>query len=238
MKKIPPIQKQELLLQALTHRSYVNEHPEVEHNERLEFLGDAILGFIMAGLLYEHYPHLSEAELTRLRSKLVDVTQLSQVARQLKIGQLMKLGKGADKDGGRENPSLLCDTFEAIIGAYYLDAGIEAVQAYVEVLFQPFLEILVLPKSQQVSSSVIDVKNRLQQWSLAHFNIIPEYVLVEESGLDHAKEFTFEVWINGQYFGAGKGRKKQDATKEAARMALNLIETRSAFSQSFSSSDQ
>lgn len=228
MNAIPPIKNAVLRLQALTHRSYVNEHPDLQHNERLEFLGDAVLGFVVAELLYQRYPELTEAELTRLRAKLVDASQLGQFAIQLNLGDLMKLGKGAAKDGGRQNLSLLCDTFEAIVGAYYLDAGIEAVQDYIACLFQSQLETLTMPQSQQLSDNLIDIKNRLQQWSLSHFGTTPDYILVQEKGPDHAKEFTFEVRINGQFYGQGKGRKKQDATKAAAEMALNIIESRSS----------
>ncbi|MGK7933414.1 MAG: ribonuclease III [Microcystaceae cyanobacterium] len=227
---LPPIPDQTLLAQALTHRSYTNEHPEMKHNERLEFLGDAILGFTVGELLYKHYPDLSEAELTRLRSKLVDATQLAKLAIQLELGKEMKLGKGAVKDGARDNPALLSDTFEAIIGAYYLASGIEAVQQYVKDLFKPILKQLTVSQNDSLPTQLVDVKNRLQQWSLAHVGVIPEYRLVEETGPDHAKEFTFEVRIQGQFYGQGKGRKKQEATKAAAQMALSIIETRSSFS--------
>jgi ribonuclease-3 len=230
MANFPPIPDQNLLSQALTHRSYTNEHPEMPHNERLEFLGDAILGFTVGELLYKHYPDLSEAELTRLRAKLVDATQLAKLASQLNLGKQMKLGKGAAKDGARENPALLSDTFEAIIGAYYLASGIEGVQQYVKELFQPILKQLTLSQDETLPNQLIDVKNRLQQWSLAKFGTIPEYILVEEIGPDHAKEFTFEVRIQGQFYGQGKGRKKQEATKAAAQMALSIIETRSSLS--------
>lgn len=224
MSKLPQLKDQNLWLCALTHRSYVNENANAtEHNERLEFLGDAILGFIIAEWLFQRYSHLSEAQLTRLRAKLIDETQLAQLARQLDLGQQMRLGKGAEKDRGRENPALLSDTFEAIIGAYYLDAGIEAVQAYVRSLFHSAIENLVVSSSLQVSPSVVDIKNRLQQWSLSKFEQIPQYFLIKETGLDHAKEFTFGVKIKDYIYGIGSGRRKQEATKNAAEDAYNLI---------------
>ncbi|ACK67274.1 Ribonuclease III [Rippkaea orientalis PCC 8801] len=225
MTHFPQFKNQELLDCALTHRSYINEHFEVtEHNERLEFLGDAILQFVVSEELYRRYPELTEAQLTRLRSKLVDEPQLAQFARTLDLGQLMYLGQGAIKDGGRENPALLSDAFEAIIGAYFLDAGIEAVQYFVRSLFKEAIDNLVLPESRTVSPSIIDVKNRLQQWALEQYKQVPEYFLIEQSGPDHAKEFVFGVRINGQVLGTGKGRRKQEATKAAAQDALDKLQ--------------
>ena len=215
---------QALLDCALTHRSYVNEHCEVtEHNERLEFLGDAVLQFVVSEELYRHYPELSEAQLTRLRSKLVDEPQLAQFAKVLNLGKLMYLGQGAIKDGGQNNPALLSDTFEAVVGAYFLDAGIEAVQKFVLSLFKDTINTLIIPESKKVSSKIIDVKNRLQEWALANYKRVPEYFLIEESGPDHAKEFIFGVRINEQLLGTGKGRRKQNATKAAAQDALNKL---------------
>ncbi len=227
MPNLPSFKDKDLLLCALTHRSYINENQEAtQDNERLEFLGDAILGFVVGELLYQRYPDLSEAQLTRLRSKLVDETQLGKLAKALKVGELMRLGKGAIKDKGRENPALLSDTLEAIIGAYYLDSGLEEVRKFLRSLFQSILNELVIfepfsaNQSVTVSPSIVDVKNRLQQWSLSTHQQVPEYFLIEEFGLDHAKEFIFGVRINGQIYGKGTGRRKQDATKAAAENAL------------------
>ncbi|WP_267383598.1 ribonuclease III [Cyanobacterium sp. uoEpiScrs1] len=215
---------QALLECALTHRSYVNEHPGVkEHNERLEFLGDAVLQLVVSEELYRHYPELSEAQLTRLRSKLVDEPQLARFAKVLDLGKFMYLGQGAIKDGGQNNPALLSDTFEAIVGAYFLDAGIEAVQKFVQSLFKDAIDTLIIPESKKVSSKIIDVKNRLQEWSLANYKKVPQYFLIEELGPDHAKEFIFGVQINEQLLGTGKGRRKQEATKAAAQDALNKL---------------
>ncbi len=224
MATFPRFKNQALLDCALTHRSYVNEHHDIiEDNERLEFLGDAVLEFVVSEELYQHYPELSEAQLTRLRSKLVDEPQLAQFAKVLGLGELMYLGQGAIKDGGRQNPALLSDTFEAIIGAYFLDAGIEAVQKFVRSLFKEAIDNLVIPESRKVSSNIVDVKNRLQEWALANYKKVPEYFLIKESGPDHAKEFIFGVRINHQLLGTGKGRRKQDATKAAAQDALNKL---------------
>lgn len=219
--KIPLFKNTELFQQALTHRSYVNEHPNEKDNERLEFLGDAVLGFWVGKLLYDRYPEMSEAHLTRLRSALVNEKQLAELAHQLGIGQLIRLGRGAQRDGGRENPALLSDTFEAIIGAYFLDSGIDAVRDYIHPLFSSVVEKIVKPQTDRTQPpSLVDCKNRFQQWSLATFGQNPQYRIINESGLDHAKEFTAEVVVNGKVYGTGKGHRKQIAEKCAAEHAL------------------
>lgn len=224
MPRLPKLDDEKLWQCALTHRSYANEHPQTsEHNERLEFLGDAVLGFLVGEFLYQRYPHLNEAQLTRLRSKLVDETQLSQLATALGIGELMRLGKGAIAEGGRSNPALLSDTLEAIVGAYFLEAGIEAVRTFIRSLFQDLADSLALAASATAADPLIDVKNRLQQWALSEFQQTPEYVLLEVSGPDHAREYTFEVRLAGHPYGTGRGRRKQDATKAAAADALKAI---------------
>jgi len=224
MSELPKFNNQSLLDQALTHRSYVNEHPEIaEDNERLEFLGDAVLGFLIGDFLYKNYPDMSEAQLTRMRSALVEEKQLATLARELKLGSKMRLGQGAIKDGAWDNPSLLCDTFEAMIGAYYLDSNITSVRAYVKRLFTPVVKSIALPQVDENPKHLIDPKNRFQQWSLDKFGKNPEYVIVKESGPDHAKEFTAEVRVKGKVYGSGIGRRKQDAEKNAAENALKNL---------------
>lgn len=224
--ELPPIRDRNLLNHALTHRSYINEHNEAtEHNERLEFLGDAVLGFLIGELLYKKYPEMSEAQLTRLRSKLVDETQLGKLGQQLGLGKLMRLGKGAQKDKGRENPSLLNDTFEAIIGAYFLDSGIDAVRAYVQPIFTNLAEQIVTTQSKTTKSTFVDSKNRLQQWALAHQGENPVYKIIAEVGPPHAKEFTAQVSIKGIIYGQGKGHRKQEAQKQAAEAALKQLDS-------------
>ncbi|MBE9129520.1 MULTISPECIES: ribonuclease III [unclassified Coleofasciculus] len=221
MSELPHIQDQKLRLNALTHRSYVNENPDAgEDNERLEFLGDAVLGFVVGELLYKRYPDMSEAQLTRLRSNLVDEKQLSKFATQLGIGDLMRLGKGAIKEGGQQNPSLLSDTFEAYIAAYFMESGIEAVRQFVHPLFRDVADSIVFGQSDTAPKNLVDSKGRFQQWALAKSGKNPEYFIIDESGLDHAKEFTAEVRVNGEPYGKGKGRRKQDAEKRAAEAAL------------------
>lgn len=224
MPKLPEFKDETLFQQALTHRSYVNENPNVgEHNERLEFLGDAVLGYLVGEILYKRYEDLSEAQLTRLRSALVDQKQLAKFAQELGIGPLMRLGKGAEKDKGRENPSLLCDTFEAMIGAYYLDSTITPVRAFVKKLFIPVADRIVFPQADANPQELVDSKNRFQQWALAQFHQNPEYAIVDEEGPDHAKEFTAEVYVNNKMYGVGRGRRKQDAEKLAAEAALRKV---------------
>lgn len=226
MDRLPIIKNEKLRLRALTHRSYVNEHPgEGKDNERLEFLGDAVLGFLVGELLYTHYPEeLSEAQMTRLRAALVDEKQLGKFAAKLGIGEVMRLGRGAIKDAGYQNPALLSDTFEAYIGAYYLDAGIEKVREFITPLFAEVADQIIVPHSQeQNSENLIDSKNRFQQWALAEFGENPKYFIIDQSGPDHAKEFVAEVRVKDRVYGIGKGRRKQDAQKKAAEAALKQL---------------
>jgi ribonuclease-3 len=226
--QLPFIQNENLRLRALTHRSYVNEHSDVtEHNERLEFLGDAVLGFIVSELLYQQTDpnqlELSEAKMTRLRASLVDEKQLAQFAFQLGLGKLIRLGKGAIRDGGRESPALLSDALEAYIGAYYLDQGIDAVRGFLIPLLTPILHQRMGLDSSKNAPSLIDYKNRFQQWALAELGQTPKYCIVDESGPDHAKEFVAQVQVRGQVYGSGRGRRKQDAQKQAAKDALRKL---------------
>ena len=223
---LPPIKNLQLLNQALTHRSYINENSEIlEHNERLEFLGDAAIGFIVGEMLYQNYPEMNEAELTRLRSRLVDEAQLSKIGAKMNLGTMMHLGKGTVKNNGRNNPSLLNDTFEAIIGAYYLDAGITAVSDYLKPLFQSIAQQLIAQLKDSDKKSFIDSKNSFQQWALANFKEIPQYQIIAESGLDNDKEFIAQVSVQGKVYGVGKGKRKKIAEKEAAIAALQQVAT-------------
>ncbi|MCA1993875.1 MAG: ribonuclease III [Coleofasciculus sp. S288] len=221
MPKLPRFKHSLLLTRALTHRSYFNEHPEeVEDNERLEFLGDAVLGFLIGELLYLRYPKMSEGKLTGLRARLVSEKQLATLANYLHIGDQMRLGKGTILEGGRQNSSLLSDTFEAIIGAYFLDSGIDKVREFVEALFMPIADSIVFAQSD------INFKSRFQEWALANIGKNPEYSIIAESGPDHAKIFTARVRVGGKVYGEGMGRSKQAAEKNAAEDALKKVELR------------
>ncbi|MEA5617134.1 ribonuclease III [Cronbergia sp. UHCC 0137] len=218
MHKLLIFHNEKLLRQALTHRSYVNEHPgEPEQNERLEFLGDAILNFLSGEYLYKRYPEQEEDELTRRRSALVDEKQLAKFALEVGLDFRMRLGQGAIRDGGYQNPNLLSSTFEAVLGAYYLDndSNIEVVRTIIEPLFDSVSEKIV------VSRSNVDSKNRFQEWVQREVTQNPpKYTTEQIGGLSHAPEFLAKVLVEGKEYGEGKGRNKKDAEKAAAEDAL------------------
>jgi ribonuclease-3 len=210
-----PINDFLLLNRALTHRSYLNEHPEaIEDNERLEFLGDAVLDFLVGAWLYNHFPEMAEGELTRLRSALVRTEQLAEFARQIRLGAIMRLGRGEEEGGGRERPPLLCGTFEALVGALYLSAGIDAVQKFVEPLLKPAAEYILTGRKEQ------DPKSLFQEWVQSQGYGPPQYRIASSSGPDHARLFEVEVLVDNRVFGRGQGHSKQSAAKAAARSAL------------------
>ncbi|MEH2089319.1 ribonuclease III [Nostoc sp.] len=223
MHKILIFKNEKLLRQALTHRSYVNEHPgEGEHNERLEFLGDAILNFLSGKYLYEKHAEKGEDELTRRRSALVDEKQLAKFAIEVGLDFRMRLGQGAIRDGGYQNPNLLSSTFEAVIGAYYLDnksddnkSDIEEVRKIVEPLFNS------VPENIVVSRSNVDSKNRFQEWVQSHVTPNPPIYETEQiGGPSHAPIFVARVLVDAKEHGTGTGRNKKDAEKAAAEDAL------------------
>jgi ribonuclease-3 len=207
-----------LLVRALTHRSFVNENPNaIEDNERLEFLGDAVLDFIVGAWVYNHFPEMQEGDLTRMRSALVRTDTLAEFARQLDLGPALRLGRGELASGGRQRDNLLCATFEAVIGAMYLDMGIPAVETFVE------------PLLTEVSSKVIsqeeiyDPKSTLQEWTQSNKLGTPRYATVASSGPDHARVFVVEVQVNGKAYGRGEGTSKQAAAQAAAQAALESL---------------
>jgi len=224
MHKLLIFHNEKLLQQALTHRSYMNENPgETEHNERLEFLGDAILTFLSAEYLYQRHPDMGEDEMTRRRSALVDEKQLARFATEIGLQRLMRLGQGAIRDGGYQNPNLLSSTFEAVIGAYYLDNNrdIAAVYPLVEQLFNSVPEEII------ASRSTIDSKNRFQEWVQANgVKNPPKYVTEKVGGMDHTPEFIAKVYVDDQIYGEGIGRSKKDAEKQAAEDALAKLKKR------------
>ncbi|OKH12162.1 ribonuclease III [[Limnothrix rosea] IAM M-220] len=222
MTSLPRFRDDQLFTQALTHSSYCNEHPEVtKDNERLEFLGDAVLKFVMGKLLFEQFPQLQEGELSRLRASLENNRyQLATFATDLGLDQLLRLGKGTEKVGARQNPEILSDVFEAVVGAYFLDAGIEATIAFVEKLVLP-VAITLAAKPELVASQ--NAKGALQEWALAHIGELPEYKILAESGADHAKTFKVGVFIQGKRYGQGTAGSKKLAQKQAAQAALQVI---------------
>ena len=219
---LPEFRRPERFRQAMTHKSYVREQPVAGggDNERLEFLGDAILTFLCGEYLYKRFPSFPEGELTRLRASLVDKSQLSKFAQQLALGEKLRLGRGVEQDGGRRNPRLLSSAFEGLIGAYFLDCGsnIEIVRAYVEPFF-----VDALARRAASAPANLNTKSQLQEWALDELGQLPQYEIVSESGPDHAKQFEAQVVVSGTVFGRGHGRKKQEAEKDAARDALERL---------------
>jgi ribonuclease III len=207
-----------LLSRALTHRSYLNEHTEaLEDNERLEFLGDAVLDFVVGAWLYNRYPEMPEGDLTRMRSALVYTEQLAEFGRLINLGNAMRLGRGESQAGGRDRSALLCDTFEAVIGALYLDSGITAVLAFISPLLeQASDEILIKRKTE-------DPKSLFQEWAQSEGFSAPLYQTRGTAGPEHSKLFEVDVLVNGQVMGTGSGQSKQAAAKEAARDALRKL---------------
>jgi ribonuclease-3 len=204
-----------LLEEALTHRSYQNEHPEARaHNERLEFLGDAVLGMIVAEALMRLAPDASEGQLTQRRAALVKEATLARIARDLGLGEMLRLSRGEEKNNGRETPSILADAVEAVIGAVYLDGGLDAARCAVRGLLGEALD-------EAASGAVgADVKTVLQERLQAGGGGTPSYHVVATSGPEHLKEFEVEIVLNDAVIARGRGRSKKEAEKDAARNAL------------------
>jgi len=207
-----------LLNRALTHRSYLNEHNEaIEDNERLEFLGDAVLDFIVGAWLYNRYPEMPEGDLTRMRSALVQTEQLAEFARSMQLGGALRLGRGEIQGGGRDRDALLCDAFEALIGALYLDSGIESVRDFIQATLESSSEEILQYRKNE------DPKSTFQEWAQAQGYPTPQYVTKNSSGPDHSKVFDVEVQVNGKIYGCGTGHSKQTAAKAAALSALQQL---------------
>jgi ribonuclease III len=221
MHKLLKFRNEKLFRHALTHRSYVHENPDVgEHNERLEFLGDALLTFLSAEYLHRRHPDKEEDELTRRRSALVDEKQLAKFAIEVGLDLRMRLGKGAILEGGYQNPNLLSSTFEAVIAAYYLDndSDADAVREIIEPLFDSVPEKIVESRSD------VDSKNKFQEWVQRNVTLTPpKYVTVQVGGTPHAPEFVAKVLVNDRVYGEGRGRSKKSAEKAAAEDALVRI---------------
>jgi ribonuclease-3 len=207
-----------LLARALTHRSYLNEHKGIlEDNERLEFLGDAVLDFLVGAWLYNRYPEMAEGQLTRFRAALVGNHQLAEFARTINLGQAMRLGKGEDDSGGRKRSALLGSAFEALIGALFLDQGILVVNEFVEPFLEDAVTKILTARNDQ------DPKSKLQEWSQSQGYGTPTYRTISALGPDHDKIFEVEVSINGHLYGRGTGSSKQIAAKISAQMALESL---------------
>ena len=207
-----------LLKQALTHSSYANEHRgnNIKHNERLEFLGDAVLSIVVADYIYANCPELPEGELTKLRSALVCERALYKFGKMINLGNFLFLSKGEKNGGGADRPSIVSDAFEAVIAAIYLDGGIEPAKKHI-------LRFVVPEINNQSKKPFKDYKTTLQEIVQKNPGEKIEYMLVSESGPDHDKHFVFEVHLNSNVIGKGGGRSKKEAEQNAAREALELM---------------
>ena len=206
----------ETLRLALTHRSWAYENGKVPTNERLEFLGDSVLGLVVTDTLYRIHPTLPEGQLAKLRAAVVNARALADVGRELKLGDYLLLGRGEETTGGRDKSSILADTVEAVLGAVYLDCGIDVATDVVHQLIDPLIAM------SATLGAGLDWKTSLQELTAELSLGVPEYV-VEESGPDHAKEFTARVRVGDALFGNGSGRSKKEAEQEAASAAWAQI---------------
>jgi ribonuclease III len=207
-----------LLSRALTHRSYLNEHPEaLEDNERLEFLGDAVLDFVVGAWLYNRYPEMPEGDLTRMRSGLVHTEQLAEFGRQMQLANSIRLGRGEVSGGGLSRDALICDAFEAVIGALYLDAGIQAVWDFLSPMLDETSDKIL------INHIIDDPKSMLQEWVQGQGFPPPQYIIRSSSGPDHSKVFEVAVEVVEKEYGSGVGHSKQAAAKEAAQDALRKL---------------
>jgi ribonuclease-3 len=207
-----------LLDEALTHKSYLNEAPErsCRDNERLEFLGDAVLDLMISELFLARFPEAPEGTLSKLRAKTVSEAALGQVARRLDLGAALRLGRGEELTGGRDKPSLLADALEAVIAAVYLDGGLAAARHVALPAFAEVIDNLSRPEAA-------DHKTELQEICQRDFGGLPAYRVLRESGPDHDKQFDVEIAIRGEVYGVGTGRSKKEAEQKAARSALEKL---------------
>ncbi len=205
-----------LLQQAFIHRSFINENPatKLSHNERLEFLGDAVLELIVTDFLYKKYPNYTEGELTALRSALVNAVIISEIATGLGMNDYLLLSKGEAKDSGKARSYILANTYEAYIGALYLDQGIEVADKFVHKSLLPKTEEIVLKKLWR------DAKSLVQEKAQEFVNVTPAYKVLSESGPDHDKHFTVGIFFGTNLIAEGKGHSKQEAEQKAAEAAL------------------
>ena len=209
----------QILKEALTHRSYLNEfkNKNFQSNERLEFLGDAVLSFVVSSWLFKEFPYYFEGKLTNLRSNLVKTVSLTKIAQKLKVGDYLLLSKGEKESQGQQNPTLLANAMESIIGAIFLDQGIETAKIFVETHFQPLLrEVIQTGKFK-------DYKSLLQEKIQAQTSHSPFYKTVKTEGPEHNKIFTVNVMVEGKVLATGMGKSKQKAEEEAAKKALEKL---------------
>ncbi|PIE34746.1 ribonuclease III [candidate division KSB3 bacterium] len=215
-------QNNALLRQALTHRSFMNEsgHPDIEDNERMEFFGDSVLGFVICNFLYQHFPQYDEGDLSRIKSHVVSEPFLAVIARELELGTYLLLGKGEAASGGHEKNSLLSDCYEAVVASIYLDGGIEPAREFLLRCFQE--KIVTLVEKQHI----LDHKSLFQERAQEIFRCTPRYKLREIIGPDHDKTFEVDVFIKHEIFSVGTGKNRKEAEQSAAKAALAKLNIR------------
>jgi len=215
---LPEFKDQKILDLVFTHRSFLNESPDaVESNERLEFLGDSILSFVVSSYIFAQHPDLKEGQLTNIRSVLTNTETLYEMSKKLGLGKSLKLSRGEERSGGRENKTILANTLEAFIGGLYLDLGIEAVRA--------FIEQTILTQADEIieSQGLKDSKSHLQEKLQEVHKQSPTYKIIREEGPDHSKSYTIGVYLGEKLLAEGTGSSKQEAEKAAARAALDTL---------------
>ena len=207
-----------LLVEAMTHSSYANEHKEMKgiYNERIEFLGDAVLELTISDWLFRQFPHFQEGQLTKLRAQIVCEDSLSLLAKECSLNEYLLLGKGETLSGGREKPAILCDVFEAFIGALYLDKGVNEVQR--------FLNLVIIPKIKNGRYELItDFKTELQEYLQQNGPVHIRYELVKEEGPSHDKVFTVQVTVDGKKYKTASGKTKKAAEQMAAKLTMEEL---------------
>jgi ribonuclease-3 len=216
--KLPEFKNEEIKKLVFTHRSYLNENKEVQQsNERLEFLGDSILSFVVSSHIYSQHPDIKEGDLTSLRSVLTNTQTLYLVADSLGLGNLLTMSKGEEDGGGRTNKTILANTYEAVVGGLYLDQGIDAARA--------FITQTILDNANEFvgTQGLKDAKSMLQEYMQEKFKVSPDYKILEEQGPDHDKNYTSGVFLNGELIAKGIGHSKQEAEKDAAQKAMEAL---------------
>lgn len=207
----------ELLERSLTHKSYANENKVPFHNERMEFLGDAVLNLVVSEYLMKTCPDSTEGDLSRLRAAIVSEPALAKIARKIGLGKYILLGRGEEQTGGRDKDSLLANCLEALIASVYLDTGKEAAESFITRFFEEAI------KKTCVSGGSLDYKTQLQELCQERLKQLPEYRIVSETGPDHQKQFEVEVWVKNRLSGRGAGKSKKEAEQRAAKKALEKL---------------
>lgn len=217
--KLPEFTDPKIKILAFTHRSYLNENRGVtESNERLEFLGDSILSFVVSSSIYAQYPNLKEGELTSLRSVLTNTQTLYLVSESLDLGSLLTMSKGEEDGGGRSNKTILANTYEAVVGGLFLDGGIEKAAEFIK-------DTIIANTNEFVDSQGLkDAKSKLQEFMQEKYKVSPDYRIMDEQGPDHDKKYTSGVFLKDELVANGVGRSKQDAEKDAATKALEALQ--------------